>query len=91
MSYNYQEQRPRIFTEDGFTRLTRIREYVLSRIKFSGAVMMNNVLMEVSSSGRDGSDWDKLACVDYLVERGEIREISQTRSVPGQARIFVAG
>lgn len=88
MAYTYQEERPRIFTEEGFVRLTKIREYVLSRIKFSGAVMMNNVLMEV---GILGNDWDKLACVDYLVERGEIREINQTGMVAGQSRIFIKG
>lgn len=39
-------------------------------------------------SGSSGDSWLLLACVDRLVELGELREIPQTHTA-GQDRIFV--
>jgi hypothetical protein len=35
-----------------------------------------------------GDSWTMLACLDYLVENGEIREITGS-AVAGQNRVFV--
>jgi hypothetical protein len=44
--------------------------------------------MEVAIAGI-GDSWQRIACVDRLVELGEIREITNPNEVAGQHRIFV--
>ena len=41
-------------------------------------------------SGATGDTWLMLACLDYLVERGELREITAGMDVAGQHRVYVA-
>lgn len=41
-------------------------------------------------SGKLGHDWEALACMDRLVELGELREITGP-NVMGQHRVFVKG
>ena len=59
-----------------------IRDRVNSLLKQAGAVRMQEAI-----SGETGSSWQMLACVDRLVELGEIREI--TGDVAGQYRVFI--
>jgi hypothetical protein len=82
--YNYQTEKPKIFTEDGQETFLKIRDKVHHLLKQSGAVMMQNAI-----SGVTGDVWLHLACVDRLVELKEIREITKD-DVAGQYRVFVA-
>ena len=83
--YEYQEQRAAIFTEDGQKMFLGIRDGTHALLKKSGAVTMGRAM----SSGEGGGDsWATMACVDRLVELGEIREIPQERCA-GQDRVFV--
>lgn len=82
--YNYQTEKQKLFTEDGQEQFLKIRDNVQRLIKQSGAVMMQNAI-----SGVSGNSWLHLACVDRLVELGEIREITNG-SVYGQHRVFVS-
>lgn len=84
MSYNYQTERREIFTEDGQTTFLKIRDNVQSLLKKAGAVRMQEVM-----SCATGSSWTMIACVDRLVELGELREIQQP-DCAGQHRVFVA-
>ncbi|MBA7703305.1 hypothetical protein ES703_112087 [subsurface metagenome] len=84
MSYNYETQKPKVLTPEGQKMLFEIRARAASLIEQSGAVMLDKA---VSGIGVDS--WDQLACVDYLVELGELREIPQSE-VMAQHRIFVA-
>lgn len=81
--YKYSEAKPRLFTEDGQKMFLAIRDNVHRLLKLAGAVRME----EAMCGG--GSSWDMLACVDRLVELGEIREITNG-DVAGQHRVFVS-
>jgi hypothetical protein len=82
--YNYQTEKPKIFTEDGQEQFLKIRDKVQQLLNQSGAVMLQNAI-----SGVCGDSWLHLACVDRLVELGEIREITKQGDVAGQHRVFI--
>jgi len=84
MSYAYETQRARIFTEEGQRLFLTIRDKTKHLIKHAGAARMQEMI-----SGNSGDSWDMIACIDRLVELGEIRELPQERC-PGQYRVFVA-
>ena len=70
MSYNYTQERAFVFTEPGVKMLFAIRDKARELLKVAGAFREQEV-----HSGTSGDSWNMLACVDYLVERGEIRRI----------------
>lgn len=82
--YNYQNEKSKIFTEDGQVVFLKIRDKTQQLLKQSGAVMMSNIL-----NGITGDSWLHLACVDRLVELGEIKEITNI-GVAGQHRVFIS-
>lgn len=81
--YNYSEQKAHVFTDDGQKQFLRIRDKVHSMLEVAGAVSMTKAI-----SGETGVVWDMMACVDRLVEIGEIVELTKG-NVAGQYRIFV--
>lgn len=83
MSYDYKERKHIVFTEEGQVMFLKIRDTVFDLLKMSGAVRMDKIM---SAPGLTGETWDMLACVDRLIELGEIREI--TVDAMGQYRIF---
>ncbi len=83
--YNYQNEKQHIFTEEGQLMFLKIRDHVKSCLKVSGAITLGKAI----SAGTGGDSWQMMACVDRLVELGEIREIAQNGYVAGQNRIFV--
>lgn len=84
MSYDYQTQRPTLFTDDGQRRLLAVLDKARKCIKFSGAVRSQELLIG------SGDTWDMLARIDRLVELHYLREITGG-DVAGQHRVFVAG
>lgn len=85
MGYVYQEHRPRLFTEDGVQFLMKLRDNVQRLCKLAGAVRAS----EAWNGAGGGDTWMMLAAIDYLVECGEIREVTPPGSVWGQHRVFV--
>ena len=83
--YNYQNEKSKIFTEDGQVVFLKIRDKTQQLLKQSGAVMMSNILNGITG----GDSWLHLACVDRLVELGEIEEITNG-GVAGQYRVFIS-
>ena len=83
--YKYEELKPSLFTDEGQRRFLEIRDHVHKTLDKSGAIRM---VEAISLSG--GDSWEKLACVDRLVELGEIREIAQPEPLSGQYRVFVS-
>ena len=81
--YVYEIEKPKIFTEEGQNMFLHIRDQVKEKIKLSGAVTMDSAI-----SGIGGDSWRQMACVDRLVELGEIKEIPQ-QDCMGQHRVFV--
>lgn len=82
--YNYPEIKPRLFTEDGQVQFLKIRDNVNSLIKQAGAVRMQEAWRNTT-----GDTWDMMACMDRLVELGELRELTGN-DVCGQHRVFVS-
>jgi hypothetical protein len=70
MSYDYTTERPVIFTDEGVRLLFKIRDRARDLLAKAGAFREQEVI-----SGCGGDSWHMLACVDYLVERGEIQRV----------------
>ena len=81
--YSYETEKKAIFTEQGQVMFLKIRDRINDLLSKAGAVRMQEAI-----SGISGDSWGTLACVDRLVELGEIREAAQG-DVPGQYRVFV--
>ncbi len=84
MGYNYQEQKNKwLFTDDGQRQFLVVRDRIKVLIETAGAFMMDNVL------DLHLGDWNLMACVDRMVELGEIVEIDRPDCFQ-QHRIFAA-
>lgn len=82
--YIYKEQRRTIFTEEGVEKLLETRAAVTHFLQYTTVFTMGDIFGRVM-----GDTWGTMACVDYLVERGVIREVQQRSfEVAGQHRIF---
>lgn len=84
MPYNYEDQKQNLFTDEGQRMFLRIRDRAKELLAQSGAARCQ----ELMAGAGGGDSWIMLACVDRLVELGEIREIPQVQCA-GQHRIFV--
>ena len=84
--YCYQAEKSKLFTEDGQVLFMSIRDKTKELLSKSGAVKMGNAI-----AGNSGDLWTMLACVDRMVELGELREITPHNSCAGQDRVFVSG
>ena len=83
MSYNYEDHREALFTDQGQRDVITMLQHVESTLEVSGAIRMQEAL----SSLVDAS-WHAVACVDRLHELGLIREIPQECTLL-QNRVFV--
>lgn len=80
--YDYQTERPQIFTERGVEILSLVRANAQKLLETAGAFTMSHATSNVSDT------WLMLACLDYLVEKGEIKRVTPVGSVAGQNEIF---
>lgn len=83
MSYVYEIEKTKLFTDGGQRMFLRIRDETHRLLKLSGAVMAEKLLIG------SGDSWTMIACLDRLIELGEIVEVDQNKKVPGQYRIFI--
>lgn len=83
--YKYVEQKHWIFTEEGQVVFLKIRDEVDKLLSASGAISMLCAISDASSD-----PWHDMACVDRLVELGEIVEVERNypEAVRAQDRIF---
>jgi len=82
--YSYDVERQAIFTDDGQRKFLKLRDRVRYLLKTSGAVRMLEALSEMS-----GDSFFQLACVERLVEIGELVELTNKNLVAGQYRVFI--
>lgn len=82
--YEYEAEKPAIFTERGQVMFLCIRDNVKRLLKEAGAVRMQEAM---AGTGRS---WTMLACVDRLVELGELVEVTEKGKMSEQYRVFVA-
>lgn len=85
VEYDYDKQRDFVFTDVGQRQFLSIRDKIGELLREAGAVRMQEAIQH-----EVGSSWDMLACVDRLVELGELKELMQP-NISGQFRVFVKG
>jgi hypothetical protein len=81
MAYDYQTERPKLFTEEGTRILIHVRDAAKKLLSDAGAFKAGKVFAS-------GDGWISLAALDYLVETGEIRRIEQGRYTAGQDEVY---
>lgn len=84
--YDYKKEKPKLFTEEGFKLLTKIRDNSIRLQKITGAFTLEAL---ISGAGISGDTFQMVAAVDYLVEQGEL--ILVERAVPSQHSIYKRG
>lgn len=82
--YNYETEKARLFTEENQKGFLAVRDNVYRLCRLAGCVRLQEAVSKCSIS----DSWTQLACVDRLVELGEIKEITKGPTM-GQHRIFV--
>ena len=80
--YDYEKERPKIFTEVGMRSLLGIRDNVERLLNEAGAFKLWDAV-----KGHGSTSFIQLACIDYLVEIGEIEKVSSKGST--QNHVFV--
>ena len=85
MPYKYEDLRPQIFTDEGQKQFLQVRDCAQRLLKVSEAFRAGAIVRQVS-----GDTWQTLACIDRLVELGEIREIDEDERRVAQYRTFVS-
>lgn len=81
--YDYQTELAKIFTPEGMDMLLTLRDNAAKLFETAGAARFDKL-----TRGLSGDSWTMLACLDYLVERGDMREVTAP-DVLGQHRVFV--
>jgi hypothetical protein len=84
--YEYAKERARLFTDEGLSMYCAIRDNVRRLLGVAGAVSMSAAMRD-----QTGDSWMMLACVDRMVEVGELVEVTRPSQVRGQDRVFVVG
>ncbi len=85
MSYSYEAEKPRLFTDEGQRGFLNVRDRAQSLLREAGAFRAQEVWRGCGVS----DNWQMLACVDRLLELGEIREVTDPQRIAGQHRVFV--
>ena len=83
--YNYENEKQNIFTDEGQRMFLQIREHIREIVDQYEVITMNKAM---SGSTGGGSSWTMMACVDRMVELGELEEVEQCGYVAGQHKIY---
>jgi hypothetical protein len=67
MGYVYEAQKSWLFSDEGQREFLKVRDHVAKLIQLAGACTVGKAM-----SVMDGDSWERLACVDRLVELGEV-------------------
>jgi len=81
--YKYEEIKDQLFKDNGQKILFEVRDNVNKILSQYSSVMMQDAI-----KGCLGDTWLMLACVDRLVELGELIEVSRANCA-GQHRVFM--
>lgn len=80
--YDYNHEKAALLTDKGQRQFLKVRDHVQHLLAEAGAFMMQNAWKPICADS-----WFMLACVDRLVELGEIRELPYNAA--GQHRVFI--
>lgn len=83
--YNYKTERPFLFTEEGVVLFLAVRDRVKQLIAKRESFTMSEAIDHI---GKTATNWELMACVDRMVELGEVWEVSRP-DVAGQFRTFI--
>lgn len=86
MSYSYPTERPWLFTDEGQRVFLRFRDKALAHLRVTGAFTGGCAIHWAEGAG---DSFKMVACVDRLVELGEVRKVEQTTRVSSQGEVFV--
>lgn len=81
--YDYRTERAELFTEHGAQILLQVRDNARHLLSVAGAFEAERAFAKVS-----GSSWTMLAALEYMVERGELVELTKPGDCWGQYRVF---
>ncbi len=81
--YDYQEQKHKVFQEENQKIFLNIRDFIAQQCKASGAVRVQ----EITFISKASDSWLVLACIDRLIELGEIYEVTNNK-VATQNKVF---
>lgn len=70
--YDYETEKQELFTESGQVTFLKIRDKVHALLESAGAFNMSHAIANCGG----GSSWTMIACIDRLVELGEIVEVT---------------
>ena len=89
MTYRYEDEREGLFDADGQRTFLAHRDAAFELIDIAGACRLGEVIdLAIKRLGAVGS-FESLACLDRMVELGELRELTDPATVWGQHRVFV--
>lgn len=83
--YNYNEQKAKLFTTEGVKMLMQISANAKRLTDIAGCATIEKVI-----SCASGDTWTMLACIDYLIEIGELRKVHQALSCLSQYEIVAS-
>jgi len=83
--YNYQSERPALFTEEGQREFIKFRDNAIELLNKAGAFMSMAPFKGVHCK----DSFQNMAFLDRLVELGDVREITGPGTM-GQHRVFIS-
>lgn len=85
MSYSYEQERAKVLAPERQDQFIHGRDRLLKAIEPTGAILW----MKAMQFFNTGSSWTDMACVDRMVELGDLRRVHQNGRVSGQYEVFV--
>lgn len=85
MSYTYDKYRADVLTDEGQRMFLKMRDHTRHLLTEAGAVRADRMMQGAGG----GDSWLMLACIDRMVELGEIRDVTGQASHI-QDRVYVA-
>lgn len=82
MSYNYQAERPKLFTDEGVKLILHVLTNVTTLCAQSGVCTVDKAMRGIT-----GDSWMTLAAFDYLQELDKIVRVPQRTAVAGRDEI----
>ena len=83
MGYDYQTERPKLFTEEGQVKLLEVRDKAKTLLAKAGAFRLDALM-----DGISGDSWQTMACVERLVELKELVPLRAAGSCWAQYQVY---
>ncbi len=85
MAYCYETEKPAVFLPENQAMFLSIRDKAFRLFELAGCATLENII-----SGQTGDSFTMIACVDRLVELGELRAVN-VPIVASQYQIYARG